>query len=92
MRAILPLTSLLSLLAGCYLSHGRDLPEERAPDASVRRVPDAGTPPPPAIPDAGSRFIADAAPLPDDEPDVAPGERPSDDPGAGDWGSPPDPS
>ncbi|MDQ3036228.1 MAG: hypothetical protein M3Y87_27755 [Myxococcota bacterium] len=74
---------------GCYLFHGLDA---RSPDADPSPTPaphdaglpgrrDAGPPPTPMPIDGG--------PLPDDEPDVVPGERPSDDPSAGGWIDPP---
>ncbi len=81
------------LSAGCYLFHTPA--ETEAADGGVHR--DArGVPRPEAgAPDAGPRTDAwtapliDAGPLPDDEPDVAPGERPSDGESAGEWTDPP---
>ena len=80
----------LGCMAGCYLSHGREAPSGRDSDAAPRAadsgsavdagapVLDASTPPSPPLP-----------PLPDDEPDVGPDERPSDDPDADEWMDPP---
>lgn len=88
-RAMRPaLAVALSLLAGCYCSHELDPPLDagRPPrDAGplVDAPPDAGPP----RRDVGPR--ADAMPLPCGEPDVAPDERPSDDPSAATWVDPP---
>jgi len=82
-------TAVFGCTAGCYLSHGRDAPPAER-DAS-RGPPDARSPardaaPPIPASDAGAPPLP---PLPDDEPDVEPGERPSDDPSASEWTDPP---
>lgn len=99
MRWVWCVALVLPLVSGCYLWHGGDeaLAPTRDAGIAVRdaapATADAGSPPPrdagsPTLRD-GAMFFADAAPLPDDEPDVAPDERPSDDPSSGEWMDPP---
>lgn len=96
-------TALAACSGGCYLFHGRAGGEadagSRGRDAGLSRprpvrdagpLPDAGRRAPP-IPDASLPPTFDGGPLPDPEPDVDPGERPSDSPDAGSWRDPPAP-
>jgi hypothetical protein len=86
-----PYALALALMAsGCFSSHELEpRSSDIARDASPPRPRvDAGTP---DFPDADVTLppVMGGDPIPDDEPDVTAGERPSDDPAADDWREPP---